>query len=351
MRSGSALGRARSRSVRMMVAVCLVAGVALAVGIGAGTGASTATKLTVGYIPAVTAGGVPAIGDKFGWFKKEGLEIKWAPFTSGPAQSAAMAGGSLDISYLGGPAIWTAVKGIGKVVGLSDLSYDVYLLASSGSGIKSVRDLKGQRVGFSQANASQMFLLMSLENAGMSFGDVKSTPMDPPTAVSAFLSGAVPAVSVFAPFAGTILEKAPGTVVLRQSRNFANTPMPGVWVASEKLIKENPAALKAFLRVAVKASAYRSAHRSAAVNAVARFARVARGPLYQQYDLEYWIKPAGVLRSYQTGAFESWVRKMQDIQVRMGVLQEAKPLSTFAQLELHTQALKEYLAAQKTAAK
>lgn len=339
--------RWRTRSAGVMAASVLVAGLALVVGTGVGAGAATATQLTVGYIPATTAGGIPAIGDKFGWFKKEGLDIKWAPFTSGPAQAAAMAGGSLDISYLGGPAIWTSVKGIGKIVGLSDLSYDIFLLARPDSGIKSVRDLKGQRVGFSQGNASHMFLLMSLESAGMSFSDVKTTAMDPPTAVSAFLSGAVPAVSVFAPFAGTILEKEPGTVVLKQSRNFANTPLPGVLVASDKLLEENPGALKKFLRVAVKATEYRARHRSDTVNAVARFAKVPRGPLFKQYDLEYWIRPAAILRSYQTGRFVAWVRKMQELQVRMGVLSEIQPASTFMRLGLHTAALKEYLAAQK----
>ena len=312
----------------------------------AGQRGTKETNLTIGYIPAVTGGGVAAIGDKFGWFKKAGLNIKWVPFTSGPAQAAAMAGGSLDISYLGGPAIWTSAKGIGKIVSLSELSNrgEVVILARPDSGIKQVSDLRGKQIGYSLNGASHMLLYQSLNAAGMDFKDVKAVPMDPPTAVSAFLGGSVPVVSVFYPFAGTILEKAPNTVIVKSSAQFANSPLPGVLVASDNLINSNPDALKKYLSVAVRAIAYRAAHRIETVNIVARFSKVPRGPLYQQYGLISWLTPAKMLRAIQSGAMAQWVRRMEELQVAMGTLDSVRPPSSFMRLDFVTSALKAYVA-------
>jgi len=168
--------------------------------------------------------------------------------------------------------------------------------------------------------------------------------MDPPTAVSAFLGGSVPAVSVFYPFAGTIIEKAPNTVIIGSLSNFANSPLPGVLAASDNLINTNPNAVKRFVSVAVRAIAYRAAHRNQTVNIVARFGKVPRGPLYQQYDLITWLTPKQMLAANKSGAMAQWVRRMEEIQVAMGTLDSVKPPESFMRLGFVNNALRAYVA-------
>ncbi|MBA2372338.1 MAG: aliphatic sulfonate ABC transporter substrate-binding protein [Chloroflexi bacterium] len=349
-RRGSRIGAFKFTCIRAAVIVIALSvtsvGAAGAAGTERAADTQQTTNLTAGYIPAVTGAGVAAIGEKFGWFKEAGLNIKWVPFTSGPAQAAAMAGGSLDIEYLGGPAIWTTAKGIGKIISLDEISNrgEVVILARPDSGIKKVSDLRGQQIGYSLNGASHMLLYQSLTAAGMTFKDVKAVPMDPPTAVSAFLGGSVPAVSVFYPFAGTIIEKAPNTVIIGSLSNFANSPLPGVLAASDNLINTNPNAVKRFVSVAVRAIAYRAAHRNQTVNIVARFGKVPRGPLYQQYDLITWLTPKQMLAANKSGAMAQWVRRMEEIQVAMGTLDSVKPPESFMRLGFVNNALRAYVA-------
>lgn len=307
------------------------------------TGANSpkSANLTVGYIPAITAGGIPAIGVHFGWWREAGLNIHWVPFTSGPAEAAAMAGGSLDLEYLGGPAIWEAAQGNGTIVALSDLSRDAFLFSRPGSGITTPSKLVNHRVGFTEGSSSQMILELALQSAHLTMANIRPVPMSPSTAVSAFSSGSIRAVAVYLPFSSVIQSAVPQAHILATSRQFPAYPLPGVYVASKSMLKRT-SVLRSFLQVATRCIQYRAMNGPGAIAATVAFTQTNAKVVTTQYDTEEWLTPKQILASYNDGKMRSWILGMEKLEVLMGSLKRLHNPSSFMQLNIDASVLASY---------
>lgn len=313
---------------------------------GSGGDKNAPDSLTIGYIPAVTAGGVPAIAQRKGLFEKAGLKVKFVSFTSGPAQAAAMAGGSLDIEYLGGPAIWEAARGGGKIIALSDISFDAFLLAQPDAGIRTIGDLKGKKVGVTQGNSSEFIFQAALDSANVDRKSVSVVNVDPTAAVSAFAGKQIQAVATFLPFSAAIRKRIPNAVTIARSRDFPEYALPGVYVASNDLLAKNRPAIGKFLRVAAEARDIRARDRATAVDATAAFTDTPADALSEQYDAEQWLTPRQILDWYGTGKFDALLKKIQKIMVEIGALDEVVPPEKFTDLGQDKSALTSFLRGQ-----
>ena len=138
-------------------------------------------SLNIGYIDTSINGvGVIAAANKLDLWKKAGINAKLIPFTNGPTQIQAMAGGSLDIGYIGGGAVWMPASGQAVIITPNEKSFGDYVLARPESGIKTVKDLRGRKVGVPDSGSGEMILAMALDANGMSFKDIQRIPLDPP---------------------------------------------------------------------------------------------------------------------------------------------------------------------------
>jgi len=121
-------------------------------------------------------------------FAADGIQIKWTFFKgAGPVINEALANDQVDFAYLGDLA---AI--IGKSSGLDTrllaaTARDVnhYLGVQPGSGIKSLADLKGKRVGLFRGTASQLSFDNALASAGLSEKDLKVINLDFSAALAA----------------------------------------------------------------------------------------------------------------------------------------------------------------------
>ncbi|MEN0108984.1 MAG: ABC transporter substrate-binding protein [Pseudomonas sp.] len=121
----------------------------------------------------------------------DGIKIRWDFFKgAGPAINEAFANGQVDLAYLGDLA---AI--VGKSNGLdtrllSATARDVklYLGVVPGSGVKSLADLKGKRVGIFRGTAAQLSFDAALVSQGLTEKDFKIINLDFTAATSAIVA-------------------------------------------------------------------------------------------------------------------------------------------------------------------
>jgi NitT/TauT family transport system substrate-binding protein len=133
----------------------------------------------------------------------------------------------------------------GRMFLLSDVSFgaDGLLVANT---IRSIGDLRGQRIAYAQGTASDFMLSKALQSAGMTRKDVVLVELDDPsTAVAALASGQVEAALSWEPLMSQAVASGHAHIL------FTSADVPdaiiGVFVAKESLLQDSTR-LHAFLR-------------------------------------------------------------------------------------------------------
>jgi ABC-type nitrate/sulfonate/bicarbonate transport system substrate-binding protein len=161
-----------------------------------------------------------------GFFAKHGLDAKVVVRNTGSALTKSLRAGEIDFA----PAAFTNLpvaleKGIKLrgVVGYLGGHYsapasdgNVGIIARPGSGIKSIKDLKGKTVGVAFGTTGDLYLQEVLRKNGLRRGDIKRINVRPPSHVSSLDSGGVQAVVAWEPNVTRALDKVKGsTLVVR----------------------------------------------------------------------------------------------------------------------------------------
>lgn len=132
--------------------------------------AKAQTVIRFGYGAHATQPALFVAMDK-GYFKKEGIEVKFLPFPVIGHVLRALAARELDIGVLSGPGLATAVGRGVKVVAVAEASGmddpPVSYITMADSGIKKVEDLKGKSIGIVIGGNFDMNLRYMLEKHGL----------------------------------------------------------------------------------------------------------------------------------------------------------------------------------------
>lgn len=106
--------------------------------------------------------------------KKHNIKIEFRSFSYGAPENQAMASGALQMASAGmGPAMIAAARLPAKLVAISILEQTAILVPKD-STVKSVKDLKGQRVAFPGEGSQQYpLLLKALADAGLQESDIQ----------------------------------------------------------------------------------------------------------------------------------------------------------------------------------
>ncbi|MGF3022231.1 taurine ABC transporter substrate-binding protein [Methylobacterium aquaticum] len=153
--------------------------------------------------------------------KRTGYTVKWVKFGGGGDVIRAMASGNVDIGEAGSsPIAAAASQGLPIKLFwiLDDIGDAEQLVARNGSGIASVKDLKGKTVGVPFVSTAHYQLMFALQEAGLGPKDVKVLNMRPPEIAAAWERGDIDATFIWAPVL-TVAKKS-GTV-LASAGDFA----------------------------------------------------------------------------------------------------------------------------------
>lgn len=301
-------------------------------------------KINVAYMPDMHGSTPIVLGEEKGYFKEAGIQVNAVKFLSGPPELQAMASGDIDIAYIGPGATFLAAQGKGTIVAIDSLNTGDMVFATQKSGIKDWKDLKGKMVGVPKGTSGEMILNLGLEKGGLKPSDVNILNMDVAGAVSAFVSGKVDAVAIWAPYTAEIEKQVGADKIVKLGDNktfFPDYVFPQSWVASPKFLKEKPELVQKFVQAWTKANDYRIKHIDEAVQLTSKFTQVPEDSLKIQVGTTQWLDNGEQANKFSDGTVNKWFESLEKLFVQNGSLQSVVPADKFVNKDVFQKAVKQ----------
>jgi len=270
----------------MKRAVRLVAAVAAALLL---SGAAQAqTKLRVGKAQPNQFAFVPTdIGLDLGIFKKRGLDLEISAFGGDARMMQALTADGIDIALGGGPALATIVKGtpMKAVAALADAPNTIMTVVMKDGPIKSIADLKDKPVSVSTAGSLTYWLTMQLsQSQGWGPNGIKITPLGAAQAqIAALKTNQIAGVTTDSVTVYKFVEEGGGRILVKYGDRVKDFHVHVIY-ASDKLIKENPKALRDFLAGWLETIAFMKNNKDQAIDLAAKRTEVSKAVATEGYS-------------------------------------------------------------------
>ena len=219
------------------------------------------------------------VGVEKGFFRKHGVEVRLKVVNTGTDMVNAMQKREVQV---GDMSVTTFLKARHagdpfRVIGLiqndatrSNADEPLAIVARKDSGIRTIEDLKGKRVGLAQAQTSDEYFKMVLARRGMKYEDVTIVNiMAPPALAPALKEGRVDAVVSWEPFNSIVLDQVPESYTVVRGGGHLSYIM--VATAHDPTIQSDPAILRNFVAGLAAASQYTRRNRDEAVEIFAKW--------------------------------------------------------------------------------
>jgi NitT/TauT family transport system substrate-binding protein len=242
-------GRSMPQVWKSLAAAALITGLAL-------IGRAGAQELAVGTIGA-SSDSPFFIADKRGYFKDEGLTVKFIRFDSAAKAMAPLGTGELSVaSGATSAALYNAVKrGVtlrivaDKAKNPPGYGFESLLVRTDlRDKIKTLADFKGRKIAISSPGNSEDFLVdYAMRKAGMTFKDVNPLYLGFPQHIAAFTNGGIDVSLSVEPSISSIEKSGKAARFLGVDEFYPGFETAVVFY-SEKFIKERPEDAKKFMR-------------------------------------------------------------------------------------------------------
>ncbi len=253
------------------------------------TPARSETKLVVGKANPAADNTIPTdVGVEAGIFKKHGLDVQIVNFTGGSKMVQAMVAGDIDVAVGAGVEMAFIARGTPMMAVCQSASTIPFLSVGIpwDSPIKSLKDLKGKRIGVSSSGSLTDWLAKRLaikEGWGVDGIEIATIGGSPTAAAAAFK-----AHNVDADVGGTanflrLAEKKAGKV-LAPASSFVGHIASGVIFASNKLIANDPDAVRAFVAGWIDTIKFVRANKDKAVEIEMKATKYSKSVMSQEYD-------------------------------------------------------------------
>lgn len=199
----------------LLLAIALLAGMVPA-------SAQTLTKVKAGMVTGIDQIGLPIALER-GFFEKRGLDVTIArPYATGVDALNALQAGESEIVQVGVPMIGAVLRGM-DLVALGNYSGNatkagsdatMAIIAREGSGIVKgdLSTLKGKKIAASFGTINHLYILATLEKAGLKPDDVTLVNTPPPDMTVALLAKGIDAFSGWDPWPIVAGKDVPGAV-------------------------------------------------------------------------------------------------------------------------------------------
>jgi NitT/TauT family transport system substrate-binding protein len=230
-----------------------------------------AAVIRVGFFPNLTHAQA-LVGRANGDFQKAlgpDVQLEWKAFNAGPSAIEALFANAIDLTYVGpNPTVAGYVRSEGAAVRViaGATSGGASLVVREGSGIHSVSDFHGKRIGTPQQGNSQDISLRSwLRANGMKSrekgGDIQIFPISNAFQLTLFRKGELDAAWAPEPWASRLVHEGGGIIFLDErdlwpGHEFVATNL----IARPEFLKEHPDLAKKFLRAHVDLTQWIAAH-------------------------------------------------------------------------------------------
>ncbi|WP_271410096.1 sulfonate ABC transporter substrate-binding protein [Pseudomonas sp. Q1-7] len=177
----------------------------------------------------------------------QGIQVKWTEFPGGPQLLEGLNVGAIDFGVTGEtPPVFAQAAG-------ADLLYVAYeppaptseaILVPKDSAIQSVKDLAGKRVALNKGSNVHYLLIRALEEAGLTYRDVRPVYLPPADARAAFERGSVDAWAIWDPFQAAA-EKQLAARTLRNGQDIVDNHQ--FYLATRSFAQQHPQVVSALI--------------------------------------------------------------------------------------------------------
>jgi sulfonate transport system substrate-binding protein len=213
------------RSTRRTWLASLAAAVTLGAPLSVLKAETTAAPLRIGYQKSAS---LLALQKSQGTLEKRlaplGVNVRWVEFPAGPQLLEGLNVGAVDVGFVGeAPPIFAQAAGANFVyIGHDPAAPESEaIVVPRDSALKSVAELKGNKVALNKGSNVHYLLVRALEKAGLKYGDVQPVFLPPADARAAFERGAVDAWVIWDPFLAAV-QKQTGARILADGRGVVN---------------------------------------------------------------------------------------------------------------------------------
>ncbi|WP_432546026.1 ABC transporter substrate-binding protein [Kineococcus sp. SYSU DK004] len=198
-----------------------------------------------------------------------GRELSAAtPFAAFAPAAEALAARRIDAGSGSSTALVAALRGgPGPVVFAVEVDEGASqgIVATGGSGVRTLADLAGRSVAVNEGGTGDYLLRLALEREGMTVDDVRPVHLGPPDAATAFASGQVDAWATWDQYLATA-QAQPGTATLALARDIGAANRT-VHVVHREFLDADPVAVRAAHEALVEQAAAVAADRRVLVDA------------------------------------------------------------------------------------
>jgi len=219
------------------------------------------------------------VGVEKGLFRKHGVDVKLKVVDTGSHMVAAMEKREVQI---GDMSVTTFLKArhagqpflvIGMIMNDATTSFadnPLAIVARKDSGIKTVEDLVGKRVGLAKEQTSDEYFKMVLARRGLKYEQINiENIMAPPALGPALAEGKVDAVVSWEPFNVMAMSRAPQSYEVLRGGGHLSYIM--VATVHDPMLQDNPQLIQDFVNGLAAASHYTRKNRNEAVEIFAKW--------------------------------------------------------------------------------
>jgi aliphatic sulfonates family ABC transporter substrate-binding protein len=195
--------------------------------------------------------------EKFHIFEKAGLKPNYIKFAAGAPMMAAAQSGSIDVAT---PGLVPFLAGVGAGIPWVTIGIDADgpkgegFVARDGSGIRTLADLKGKRIGYFRASTAHYGLFVALQQNHISPDQVTLLSLAPVQQVAAMRAGQIDAAEVWEPWMHTMVADANGKVLATEADLGVKTAA-GLYAIRRDWLATHREEAKRFLQAIVMANA------------------------------------------------------------------------------------------------
>lgn len=269
----------------------------------------------VGYITDLNGTALFAIANSQKLWDKYKLKPDLKTFNNGPLQIQAMGTKDIDYGYIGNGAFWLPASGKADMACLLATSQADRVIAQKG--IKSMKDLKGKKVGVPEGTSGDTIVTLALEKNGMTADDIERVPMDPSTVVSAFSAKQIDAAGIWYPNVDTIKKNVPDLVELAKDSDFEDKmAFPSAIVMRKGLSDENPELAKRMESLLHDALNFRAENPDKTLEMVAEMSQQKIEDLKGEAEHINVLSADDQIKLWDEGKIQNWLTNMGDFFVQ-----------------------------------
>lgn len=272
------------------------------------------------------------------WYEdKLGAKVNIVQFDSGRDVNTALASNSIDIAELG-----TAPASLGIS---NNLGYEVFwiydvigsaesLVAKNGSGINSVKDLKGKKVATPFSSTAHYSLLNALKLEGVSLNDVQILDMQPADINASWQREDIDAAYVWYP---TLTELLKDGKVITDSEKLSEEGIltADVGVVRKEFAKEHPDIVKNYVKLQLDAYDLFNSDNEEAIKAISNIAGISEEDTKEQVKQFKYLSADEAISSKflgtadNKGDFAKTLKDTADFLVEQKSIEKAPDLDEF----------------------